>query len=279
MSGTLTATVLLEEPLPLDTQALAAAVSDRFPQIGHVEPVLNQSVDGTAALLRIDGAHVVVTLEEGRCTPADLKPELRTVRGWNCKDAVARHRARLTISCGGQPAGLEWAKAHAAAVHFVTAALLPDLPALAVLWNTGYVIAPVGEFGEASTALLAGHLPVPLWLSFATVVPKGFEADSALGIVTYGLRPFVGYELELAPRPCTASEALGSVAAIARKVLTGKTGLNDGDRLTDGETLHDFTVRERNFWLRRDLSARVLVTPDAVVEVESLRPRPRRAAA
>ncbi|MEM7745733.1 MAG: hypothetical protein AAF409_18695 [Pseudomonadota bacterium] len=279
MSGTLTATVLLEQPVDLDIAAIAAAVSHRFPQIGHVKPGMGQYGPREVALLQIDGAHVAITLERWRCVPTDLTPDLRPVRGWNCKDAVEQHRARLTVSCGGQPAGLEWAKAQAAAVHFVTAALLSDLPALAVLWGTGYVLAPVVEFSGASKGLLAGRIPMPLWLGFATVVPKGFDAESALGVVTYGLRPFVGYELELAPRPCTANEALGSVAAIARKVLNGTTDLKDGERLTDGETDQDLTVRERNFWLRRDLSARVLVAPDAVVEVESLRPRPRRAAA
>lgn len=279
MPRTLTATVLLEDAVDLDIQAIAFAVESRFPQIGMVEPVVGQSDVGGPAFLRIEGAHVVLSLERGRCAPAELKPKLRTIRGWNCSDAVARHRARLTISCGGPNVSLEWAKAYAAAVHFVTAAVLPELPTLAVLWNTGYVIAPAVDFSEAAKSVLGGRMPLPLWLGFATVVPKGFEPDSAMGIVTYGLRPFLGFELELAPRPCTAHEALGSVAAIARRVLAGDLDLDDGKRLVDDDPEYDFTVRERNFWLRREMSARVLVAPDAVVEVESLRPRVRRAAA
>ena len=54
--------------------------------------------------------------------------------------------------------------------------------------------------------------------------------------------------------------------------------MDDGFELVDGMQIDnvspgiDVTVREKTFWLRRDLSAYVLVAHDAVVDRETLRP-------
>ena len=92
-------------------------------------------------------------------------------------------------------------------------------------------------------------------------------------MVTYGMRPFIGRELELAPRPGDPRAAWRSLGGIAGMALDGGLRLTDGVRLEDAAGAWAVTVRERDFWLRRDEPAFVLVADDAIVDAETLQPR------
>ena len=111
-----------------------------------------------------------------------------------------------------------------------------------------------------------------LWVTFAPVVPRGYEPSAATGLVTYGLRPFIGHELELAPRPGDPKSAYQCLSAIVNLVLDKGLELHDGQRLEDSAESFALTVRERRYWLRRDESAFVLVADDSVVDNETLQP-------
>ena len=74
--------------------------------------------------------------------------------------------------------------------------------------------------------------------------------------------------------PCTPREAYATISAVSRRILDTGISLRDGmklDRL--GDAGPDLVVRERTYWLRRDLSAYVLVAADSVVDRETLKPR------
>lgn len=279
MSRHFTAVLLLDQVVPLDLDGLAKAVAAEFPEIGEIEAVVGHVEGEDSGLLRIDGGNVVVTLTPEPFPEDQFSPELQVQRSWESDDAIRGQKAHVTLTCGGRIAGLEGAEAYAAAVHFVAAALTRLLPVTAVFWQQGYVLSEPTDFHASARKLLGGRMPLGAWISFATIVPKGFSKDVALGIVTYGMRPFIGREIELAPRPGTPRAAYECVAAVARDILDRGTTLVDGQQfITGGEAGFGVTVRERTFWLRRDLSAFVLVSDDAVVEAETLRPRERPAA-
>ena len=274
MSRHFTATVLLEQYWPLDIDALASAVRKRFPEIGEVEGVAGQAEGMDSGLLRIEGGNVVVTSIASALPVDQLSPQLKVLRGWDSAPALLRQRAQITISCGGRLPGLEGAEAHAAVVHFVAAAVTDVAPAVAVFWQRGYALTEPKAFASASGKLLDGHMPLSTWVSFANVVPRGFRAEDATGMVSYGLRPFIGRELELAPRPCTPREAYATISAVSRRILDTGISLRDGMKLERlGDAGPDLVVRERTYWLRRDLSAYVLVAADSVVDRETLKPR------
>ncbi|MEM6621742.1 MAG: hypothetical protein AAF674_05890 [Pseudomonadota bacterium] len=278
MSRRFTASILLEQPWPLNIDAIAAAVARRFPQVGRTEAVVGQSDVRDSALLRIDGGNIVITSEDVRCAPADEVPRMKMVRRWDGSRDLARHTAHVTVSCGGRLSDLAGVKAYAAAVHFVTAAILDLTPALGVYWHGSHVLNRPQAFSAASGALLQGEMPLDNWVGFASYVPSGYAAGDAIGMVSHGLRPFLGRELELAPRRSNAASAHLWISSVAQRVLGSGLDLGDGLHVIDAAQNFDLTVRERTFWLRRDLSSYVLVSPDAVVEVASLRPRHRRAA-
>lgn len=265
------AIVLLEDGWDLDVEAVAATVALRFPTIGRIETRSGTALDEPGAVL-IDGATVTMQMLPGRVPSDRLSPPLNPVRTWNPESVVRRHVGAVEITCGGELAGLEGAEAYAAAVHFVATAACRVAPASAVLWREGWVLSTPEAFAAGAEKILAGRMPLNAWISFAPIVPKGFGPEDATGMVTYGLRHFIGRELELAPRPCNPRDAHRSISRIARMTLEAGLTLEDGQQLSD-DCEPALTVRERTFWLRRDLSAYVLVAADSVVDTETLTPR------
>lgn len=273
MSRHFTATILLERPWDLNISAIAASLRSLFPEIGEVDSVPGQSDGDDAGVLVIEGATIVVQSVRHPYPIEDMTPPLRPLRAAGADDAAQRHRAHLVISAGGALPGLEGAEAYAAVVHFVAAASLTITPALAVFWKTGWALARAETFNNAAKMLLHGGMPVGTWLSFATVVPTGMRPEDGLGMVTYGMRSFIGRELELAPRPCDARVAFQMISAVCRQILNRGTQLQDGFRIHSTDEGGSLMVRERNFWLRRDLSAFVLVSDDSIVDSETLKAR------
>ncbi len=268
------AILLLEDEWELDVEAVAATAAMRFPTIGQIDarPALAPERPGAAM---IDGAKVTMQMLPGQVPAERLSPPLVPVRGWDPEPAIRNHVGAVEITCGGDLPGLEGAEAYAAAVHFVATAALRVAPVSAVLWREGWVLSAPQSFADAAEKILAGRMPLSTWVSFASVVPSGYDPALATGMVTYGMRHFIGRELELAPRPCNARDAYRSIARVAGMALNTGLALEDGQQLADIAGEFTLTVRERTFWLRRDLSAYVLVAPDSVVDTETLKPRSR----
>lgn len=279
MSRHFSAVLLLSRPVGIDLDALARSVTAQFPEIGVVEPISGQAGQGTSGLLRIEGAHVVVSVTPAPFEDSQMFPPMQVLRSWDPVAAIADHEAYLTISCGGGLEGVEGAEAYAAAVHFVAAAATRVLPVTAVSWQRGFAITNPVDFYDSSRTLQKGRMPIGAWISFASVVPKGYTPSTALGMVTYGMRPFIGREIELAPRPGDVRSAYDCLAAVVRNTLDRGVVLADGQRfMTTGNAPFIVNVRARTYWLRRNQSAFVLVSEDSVVDVETLRPRERPAA-
>ena len=271
MQRYLSATLLLRRPWPLDMDRVATALSRRFPTIGTVDALPGQSArDG--GVLTIDHAQVVLQSVDERVEEDAYLPPLKILRTWNPMPAVRRHQAQLTISCGGRLPGMDGAFAYAAATHFVATAVAGLVRPLAILWEPAQALAEPVEFATAAETLLAGSPPLMSWISYAPVVADGYAPADATGMVTYGLRPFLGRELELAPRPGDPRSAYRCLSSIVSRILRGGVELRDGLHLVDREADLSFTVRERRYWLRRDESVFVLVAGDSVVDAWTLQP-------
>ena len=273
MSRHFTATLLLETPWDLNIDAIAGALRTLFPAVGSVDSIPGQAMDTDAGVLVVEGATVVVQSIATPLPAEHLSPPMRPLRAKGAEEAIHAHRAHVVISAGGALPGLEGAEAYAALVHFVATAALSITPSLAVFWNTGWALTRSETFSTSANMLLKGKMPVGTWISFASVVPSGMRPEDGMGMVTYGMRAFIDRELELAPRPCDARTAFQLTNGICRRVLNQGERLADGLRVAAEEGGPMMTVRERTFWLRRDLSAFVLIAEDAVVDSETLKAR------
>ena len=272
MSRYFSASILLERPWPLDMDRIARAVSERFPEIGEVDAVAGQG-DADSGVLTIDHAQVVLQSADERVTEEAYRPPLKILRAWDPAPAVRRHRAHLRISCGGRLSGLDGALAYAAATHFVAAAVAGITRPRAVLWEPARALVEPGDFAIGAETVLTGAAPLMSWLSYAPVVPEGHTPANATGMVTYGLKPFIGRELELAPRPGDPRAAYRCLGSVVRRLMKGGITLRDGQRMIDAEAGVSLTVRERRYWLRREESVFVLVAEDSVVDPLTLQPR------
>lgn len=264
------ATILLEESWQPDIEAIAATLTTRFPTIGRIDVPRSQPGE-VAGVIAIDGARISVHRLPGR-VPADrLAPPQNVLRSWDPEPAVRSHAGAIEITCGGALPGLEGAEAYAAAVHFVVTAACQVAPACAVLWREGCVASEPGAFADGAEGILSGRMPLDAWVSFAPVVPKGLARGETMGMVTCGMRPFIGRELELAPCPGGKLDARHRLSRIASMVLDRGIALEDGRRLADPDGEFAVTVRERSFWLRRELSSYVLVSEDTEADIRVLK--------
>lgn len=270
MSRYFTATLLLRTPWPLDIDRIARTLAQRFPGIGAVDALPGRAGEGDGALLTIDEAQVVLESHDHQLASADLFPQLKILRTWDPTPALRRHQAHLTVTAGGSLDGIEGAVAYAAATHFVVTGVAAITHPLAILWQPARALLDPGEHAMAAETLLAGHLPHASWISYAPVVAEGHPAADATGMVTYGLRPFIGHELELAPRPGDPRSAYRSLSGVVRGILRGQVDLRDGLSIVARDSGTTFTVRERRFWLRRDESAYVLIAGDSIIDAWSL---------
>lgn len=270
MSRHFSASLLLERSWDLNIDAIASAVRTLFPAIGEVDSVHGQADGSDAGVLIIEGATVVVQSFPEILPTEDLTPALRPLRAGGAEEAANSHKAHVTISAGGALPDLEGAEAYAALVHFVAAATVSITPSKAVFWKNGWALSRAETFSNAANMLLQGKMPVGTWVSFAVIVPTGMQPSDGTGMVTYGLRPFIGRELELAPRPCEARSAFQTLNAISRKILDSGELLAEGVTIRSDDGRTSFMVRERNYWLRRDSSAFVLIADDAVIDPVTL---------
>ncbi len=273
MSRYFTATLLLRSPWPLDIDRIARTLAQRFPGIGAVDALPGNTGEGDSALLTIDHANVVIESHDHPVERGDILPPLKILRTWNPTPAQRSHQAHLTITCGGNLAGLEGALAYSAATHFVATGIAAIVHPLAILWGPARALLEPGEHAMAAETLLTGTIPHSSWVSYAPVVAQGYPAADATGMVTYGLRPFIGHELELAPRPGDPRSAYRCLGAIVRRVLRGGIDLRDGLKIVARDAGMSMTVRERRYWLRRDESAFVLIAGDSVIDPWTLQPR------
>lgn len=271
-----TATVLLEEPWPLDIDRIARALVDRYPNIGKVDALPGQAT-GETGLLTIDHAQVVLQSISSPMTEEEARPQLRVLRTWDPDPAFAMHQAQITVTCGGRLPGVDGGKAFAAATHFVTTAVAGMVTPLAIHWGPAKQLVEPSDFAVSAETLLTGTMPLGAWIGYAPIVPEGAETK-ATGMVTYGLRPFIQHELELAPRTGDPRAAYRCVGAVVRRLMHEGLELRDGMRMEDPKAGLALTVRERRYWLRREESVFVLVAEDSIVDPWSLRPRDRNVA-
>lgn len=270
-----TAHLLLQRPWALDIEALARHLRQTYPEIGAIDAV--PGANGAAGLLTIDNGMVVVMTMAGRLPEAQLWPPFQTLANWAPHKAVADHAAHLVVACGGDNIpGREGACAFGAATTFTAAGLAEIAPVTAMQWVPGWTMLAPAEITGAAEALLAGRLPIEAWISTIPIVPRGYRPDQALGLVTHGLVPFMGREVELAPARVTKKGAYRRVRRVLVEMLEGRAVPEDREEIDPPPGGDPLIVRRSRSWWRPDMPAFVCLSRDSVVDPDSLEIRPRR---
>lgn len=178
---------------------------------------------------------IVAILSIGAPLPYDADVVKRVTRTWaDAPRAFESHRAHLAISIPGQQRNsLKVARV----VTAVAGAVLETVQGgLGVLWNTS-IAHPPSVWKEKSQHSFAPYpnFPMSLWLSM-----NPFQYESGVGVLTFGLAPFIGREVEFQGNGLDLSIAMNRVGGFSAYLLERGEAVKDGDTfgISDVERIH-----------------------------------------
>lgn len=201
-------------------------------QVSAPRPV-DVSAAGRGFVLTANGKRLSVLLVEQPLPRDAYERALSLDRVWPAAaEAMQRQRAHAIVGMVDAAEDHGGALEGAACATLVAAALATLLPALAVIWAAGATITDPPRFVESAKGLARRQLPSDLWVSLAFLDgPPSATGERTLAVLTTGLQPFVGREIEFLPTALSPYE-------LARRVIgLGQYLIQSGPVIRDGETV------------------------------------------
>lgn len=196
--------------------------------------------------LRLGGVGVAITLAPVRIRDVDGLATFFSPSDWERVGRdVKRHKAHVAIydygfddpgdAAGGAPRdNRDAAFDRAAAVTTAAAALASELEPLAIAWHAASVALRPEGLRTAREELMRDRAPLDLWTRYYRTDALPGENP---GIITSGLLPFVGHEIEVASSTVDIRIAQNFARRVARDLLDRGLELAEGAVLkTDDET-------------------------------------------
>jgi hypothetical protein len=242
------ALLLLDAPSDLRETRISDALAARYPDV----PVVVGG-DDTGVLLNFSGLMVMVTYFDVALPPLwPLEIERAKRVRWPEVDAVFdRHKAHIMISVvlGDGVSRVQLARAVSAAIG----AVIDSQPACtAVLWDKT-IIHSAAEAAELSRSAFEEDLFCgQLWIDMD---PFEDEATATVGVITVGLRNFIGREIEIEGRDEDwelVQQTAGNLALYF---------LGDDVTVEDGETFSNPDYEDVKFPMRFLDSSRYVGVP------------------
>jgi hypothetical protein len=263
--------VLLRSGWQPDMAAFAARLAERFPPLGSVEGQAAEAQSGVPHRLVVDGARVDISVVNAPYPVESLAAPVRLVDHVDPR-GFARDQLAYVMVGADAPEGAELVEAFSALVVLVAAQVARESPSLAVFWSSSWRLMPPSGIETAAGRIMAGEAPRELWISWAELTGERAGGEGNRCLMSFGLRAFVGREVEMAPAPI----AHGSAQAMCRRLADR---LLDGAEFADREELRDevldrpATLRLADRFLRPAQPAVVIVAQSSPIEAETLRPR------
>ncbi len=218
------AVVILDQPVSLDFQHLRSTLSSRHADVPFdvVSPA-----DADVLMIRT-GGHVITVMQVDLPVPGGWEPAAKraAVHWQDAQAAFARHRAHLVVSA------LSGAEDHLASARCITAvvgALAEAYPACSgVLWDSVVAhAAATYAIGARNAFSPYPDFPSTLWISLQ---PFQDNAET-VGVLTLGLRNFIGREIELDGPISQLKVMLERTEGLAVYLMQPGVTLRDGDTI------------------------------------------------
>ena len=149
---------------------------------------------------------------------------------------LAQQRAHIVLATFATNRPHQEAVLHATLLTLVAAALADLTAAIAVYWHDGVTITERSRFIDCAKRLAeTGGWPSDIWVRLRWFGPKT-DGEQLVGIVTSGLLPFVGRELEFAPAALPPYTIGLRVIGVIHYLLSNGPVLRDGHTLGITET-------------------------------------------
>ncbi len=223
------ANIALRDAQTLSAEALCAQAHamwpgeplvDLAPLISIVAP--DEAGGGTGFMLTAAGQHYTILFIARPLTAYSFTPRPEAAEA--APVAIADHGAHVAVSTSGALRTQAEIVQAASVASVLVAALTTLLPSVAVIWDTSATITPPDIFRESAMALHGRRIPVAEWVGFrwGTPIPS-LDGPPLLGLVTTGLRPFIGREIELVPSPLPRAVLAQQVTAACSALILSAT--------------------------------------------------------
>ncbi|MEM6489611.1 MAG: hypothetical protein AAF677_15300 [Pseudomonadota bacterium] len=286
--------VLLRGGWKPTVEAFCATLDARYPALA---PFTGEAGDPEAGLpyrLLVDGAEVTMTVVNAPYPPEQFYPPIRLTETADVDALVEMQLAYVLLSAtapqmepapgeddpahepptthvGGDPS-VELAEGYAAAVTLVASVVAAASPSLAAFWRASWRLVPCEVLHKAAERVMAGDPPRDLWVSTAEIRGQRAGGGDNLAMTTFGLRRFVGREVELSPAPVAKPAAEALVRELVGKLLDGQA-FEDRASVVHPKMNESATLRLADRFLRASQRAAVLVLPSSIHDAETLTPK------
>ncbi|MEM7497676.1 MAG: hypothetical protein AAF371_06755 [Pseudomonadota bacterium] len=269
--------VLLNGAWSPDAMDFAAALSARFPGIGRVRGKQAEAGSGTPHTVSVDGATVQISVVNAPYPTEQLMPPLRLMEDIDPEPAARAQVAYAMLSSewpdieGEEQAEAkaEIALAFSALLTLVTAQVMRDAPSLLAFWTESWRLRTAEEMDAAADGVMQGKPPFDLWYSLAEIKGSRAGGDDMRGTMSFGLRPFCGREIEVAPAPVSAAATEALARGMAKRLIEGKR-VEDYEALPHPALEEPAVVRLADRFMRPRQPVVLIVPPGAGIDSESL---------
>lgn len=242
MTDRFIAMLALEQPAAVSADHLASQLKCQFPEAGlaakSVEAKSSQAAPDAPILMDLGGTLITVLFVD-KPIPADaLSHAIRVDRMWpEASKRLATHRAHAIVATLSEAQDFAQARTNAYTVTLAAAALCALMPTIGVYWGAGDTVVEASRFVQSASAMTQGRVPADMWFQLLWLDgPRTPAHERTLAVLTTGLAPFVGREIEFLPAALPPAVIAERVLGTIVYLLMNGPVLNDGDTLGISES-------------------------------------------
>lgn len=219
----------LETLATFDAPALMERLGRDFPKAALSGT--GKSIGDAVSVLDFEDATALIAANDFPVPSGMLERAYILNRHWpEARSVLASHRAHLVVSNGEVANDFNDAIFAAALVTLVAASLSEMVPCTALYWATSETLHRPGDFRRYAEPVQSGHRAAAIWTQLQMLEgPRTTSGEATVTGVSFGMRPFIGREIELAPTTLPHLEAGKRLIGAIDMSLTRGPVLKDGD--------------------------------------------------
>ena len=231
------AMLMLSESATPDPEAILAEFQRRVPNFPSEVEVVDApdggSKPGSALLFKVDDLLLSVVPVDKPLPAGTLDDAIAADRMWpDARDKLSAHKAHVIVGAITEATDYASAINIAGLVTAFAATITAMTPTIGVYWSNGKTITEKSRFLEVADGFFAGQPPATVWVQLLWLDgPPTSEGEPTFAVVTTGLQPFVGYEIEFLPAPLRPRTIAERMFGTVIYLLSKGPVLKDGDSL------------------------------------------------
>ena len=235
MANRFIAMITLERAVDVNPADVTAAFDRLFPGLAGR---LTRAGDGDyhedhgGGIYLLDEVALPVMVINQPIPAGTMDRAIAATRIWDNAQAMSHHQGHVIISSFGDAETFQDAVKSARAVTLLSAAIMEATPSIGVYWTAGQTVTKADMFiPDAQHLAQEGKAPDAHWIQYYWLGGPPQDGRPTLGVITEGLEPFIGRELEFEPIPLTPPELAQRIIGTVIYLLANGPVINDGDTL------------------------------------------------